>query len=112
MNAPKARSLAAKAPEKGSFPLDHGGTCKIPMKDFQNCIKNNKGSHALCREFSKKYLTCRMENNLMAKEDLSDLGFTNAAKMNALAAAKRDTGPKKEKTGFIAGMNIKGERSR
>ena len=109
MNAPTARSLAAKAPEKGSFPLDHGGTCKIPMKAFQNCIKNNKGSHAICRDFSKKYLTCRMDNNLMAKEDLSELGFTETAQLNALNAAKKDAGKKKETTGFIAGMNIKGE---
>ena len=112
MNAPAQRGLAARAPEKGSFPLDHGGTCKLPMKEFQNCIKTNKGSHAKCREFSKKYLSCRMEHNLMAKEELSDLGFTETAQMNAINASQRVSGIKKEKTGFIAGMNIKGERKR
>ena len=112
MNAPTARGLAAKAPEKGSFPLDHGGACKLPMKEFQDCIKKNKGSHALCRDFSKKYLQCRMTKNLMAKEDLSNLGFTEEAKVNAINAANRHAGARKEKTGFIAGMYIKGERNR
>ena len=111
MNAPTARGLAAKAPEKGSFPLDHGGACKSPMKEFQECIKINNGSHALCRDYSEKYLECRMAKNLMAKEDLSDLGFTKEAKANAINAAKRHAGTRKEKTGFIAGMYIKGERN-
>ena len=28
-----------------------------------------------CRDFSKSYLQCRMDNHLMAKEDLNTLGF-------------------------------------
>ena len=52
-----------------------------------------------------------MAKNLMAKEDLSDLGFTKEAKANAINAAKRHAGTRKEKTGFIAGMYIKGERN-
>ena len=43
--------------------------------------------------------------------DLSDLGFTKEAKANAINAAKRHAGTRKEKTGFIAGMYIKGERN-
>ena len=48
----------------------------------------------------------------MAKEDLSDLGFTKEAKTNAINAAKRHAAAHvRRRSGFIAGMYSKGERN-
>ncbi|XP_026761883.1 cytochrome c oxidase assembly protein COX19 [Galleria mellonella] len=62
-------------PDKGSFPLDHEGLCKKIMTKYMKCLFNNNGNNSLCREEAKEYLACRMENNLMLKEDFSKLGF-------------------------------------
>ncbi|XP_014367207.2 cytochrome c oxidase assembly protein COX19 [Papilio machaon] len=64
-------------PDKGSFPLDHDGVCKKSMTRFMKCLFNNNNNNSLCRDEAKEYLACRMENNLMAKEDWSKLGFKN-----------------------------------
>lgn len=64
------------APDKGSFPLDHSGACKIFMLRYMSCLTEHKDNTANCREETKNYLNCRMENNLMAKEEWSKLGFT------------------------------------
>ncbi|CAG4971584.1 cytochrome c oxidase assembly protein COX19 [Colias croceus] len=62
-------------PEKGSFPLDHEGVCKKSMMRYLNCLYDNNSNNSLCRSEAKEYLACRMENNLMAKEKWSKLGF-------------------------------------
>ena len=63
-------------PEKGSFPLDHDGECKAVMMNYLACIKKKRGTNdADCRELAKSYLVCRMDHNLMAKDDLVNLGF-------------------------------------
>lgn len=64
-------------PDKGSFPLDHDGTCKKVMISYMSCLRKNNNSNTACREEAKDYLQCRMDNNLMAKEDWSKLGFSN-----------------------------------
>ena len=112
MNSPSARQGPAKAPERGSFPLDHGGTCRPYMLEFQNCMKNNNSSHALCRDFSKKYLSCRMDNELMARDDFKNLGFSKEAEHKAKRAHEQHSADqrKKENTGFVAGLTIKGEK--
>ncbi|XP_025828812.1 cytochrome c oxidase assembly protein COX19 [Agrilus planipennis] len=63
-------------PDKGSFPLDHEGICKKLMVKYMNCLRKTHSDNSQCRKESKEYLACRMENNLMAKEDWSKLGFT------------------------------------
>jgi hypothetical protein len=45
------------------------------MKAYMECLKANKYESEKCRKFSKDYLECRMERNLMVKQDLSELGF-------------------------------------
>ncbi|KAI8490699.1 hypothetical protein Bbelb_314920 [Branchiostoma belcheri] len=60
---------------KGSFPLDHGGECKEFMRKYMRCLRDNLGENTKCRVESKDYLECRMKNNLMAKEDLKNLGY-------------------------------------
>uniref|UniRef100_A0ACD5T8J8 Uncharacterized protein n=2 Tax=Avena sativa TaxID=4498 RepID=A0ACD5T8J8_AVESA len=65
-------------PEKGVFPLDHLHECDLEKKDYLACLKSTGAQSEKCRAFSKKYLECRMERNLMAKQDMSELGFSNA----------------------------------
>ncbi|XP_046855212.1 cytochrome c oxidase assembly protein COX19-like [Xenia sp. Carnegie-2017] len=74
MNAGK-KVFQAKPPDKGSFPLDHDGECKEYMMNYMQCLKLNKNCNSKCRTESKLYLECRMERELMAKEDLELLGY-------------------------------------
>ncbi|GAU24726.1 hypothetical protein TSUD_355550 [Trifolium subterraneum] len=69
------RGLRPVPPEKGIFPLDHMHLCDLDKKEYLNCLKTAGNKSEICREFSKKYLQCRMEKNLMAKQDLAELGF-------------------------------------
>lgn len=62
-------------PEKGVFPLDHLHQCDLEKKEYIACLKSSRNQSEKCRMFSKKYLECRMEKNLMAKQDMSELGF-------------------------------------
>ena len=64
-------------PDKGSFPLDHFAECKEAMEAFMACLKANNYNQRVCRQESRDYLQCRMDNDLMAKEDMDILGFAN-----------------------------------
>lgn len=64
-------------PDKGSFPLDHENACKQQMVQYMNCLQLNRDNSTICRDEAKKYLECRMNNNLMAKEEWKSLGFTD-----------------------------------
>jgi len=70
---------ARSPPEKGSFPLDHFHECKSIHWNYLKCLKENKNDSFACREVSKDYLQCRMEKNLMVKEDLGNLGFNDTS---------------------------------
>lgn len=63
------------APEKGSFPLDHENACKRQMLKYMSCLSENTDNNSKCRDEAKSYLQCRMENNLMAQEEWTKLGF-------------------------------------
>ncbi|CAI0474697.1 unnamed protein product [Linum tenue] len=73
-------------PEKGVFPLDHLHECDLEKKDYLNCLKYGGHLSEKCRQFSKKYLECRMEKNLMAKQDMSELGFAEKSEMESSQA--------------------------
>ncbi|EPS69653.1 hypothetical protein M569_05116, partial [Genlisea aurea] len=62
-------------PEKGVFPLDHMHLCDLEKKGYLDCLKEKGHTSQKCRQFSRKYLECRMEKNLMAKQEMSELGF-------------------------------------
>ncbi|KAL2178656.1 uncharacterized protein P884DRAFT_240678 [Thermothelomyces heterothallicus CBS 202.75] len=63
-------------PQRGSFPLDHDGECKHVMMSYLDCIKKVKGvNEEQCRMLAKSYLACRMDRNLMARDDFKNLGF-------------------------------------
>jgi len=65
------------APVKGSFPLDHEGECKKFMLRYMICLRENGNQNSECRSLSKDYLDCRMEKQLMLKEDWDKLGFAD-----------------------------------
>lgn len=69
------KKFVPTAPEKGSFPLDHEGQCKRVMIQYMTCLQKNQDNNSLCREEAKAYLGCRMDNNLMAKEEWTKLGY-------------------------------------
>ncbi|KZS18483.1 Phosphopantothenoylcysteine decarboxylase [Daphnia magna] len=73
-------------PVKGSFPLDHEGECKRFMLRYMICLRENNNQNSKCREVSKDYLDCRMQKQLMVKEDWAKLGFGSVAtiKVNEL----------------------------
>jgi cytochrome c oxidase assembly protein subunit 19 len=77
MSAPSSRNrlFIPKAPEKGSFPLDHEGECKDIINKYLKCLKGTELDSSQCREVAKEYLGCRMDRNLMAKDDFKNLGF-------------------------------------
>lgn len=64
-----------RPPAKGSFPLDHDGDCKDLIKQYLDCLNKSKTDASYCRKISEKYLQCRMDHDLMAKEDFKNLGF-------------------------------------
>ncbi|ODV75199.1 Cox19p CYBJADRAFT_147103 [Cyberlindnera jadinii NRRL Y-1542] len=65
-------------PERGSFPLDHDHECSSIMTEYLECMKLVRGNNALnCRLLAKKYLGCRMDNQLMEKDEWKNLGLPN-----------------------------------
>lgn len=71
------KSFTPTPPQKGSFPLDHEGECKKFMIKYMLCLRENQNENSKCREESQKYLGCRMEKGLMAKEEWSKLGYSD-----------------------------------
>ncbi|KAJ2706195.1 Suppressor of Sensor Kinase (SLN1) [Coemansia sp. IMI 203386] len=62
-------------PDRGSFPLDHGGECKELMTLYLDCLQTNRGSYKQCKKLSKEYLECRMQKQLMDRDEWQNLGF-------------------------------------
>lgn len=71
------KTFSPVPPLKGSFPLDHEGECKKSMLRYMICLRENSNQNSECRQLSKEYLECRMQNQLMAKEEWSKLGFAD-----------------------------------
>jgi len=67
-------------PERGSFPLDHEGVCKSSMIKYMRCLADNRHRNTLCRDIAQEYLECRMNNDLMARDEWSNLGFNDKVK--------------------------------
>mmetsp|Transcript_20347 Transcript_20347/g.26366 ORF Transcript_20347/g.26366 Transcript_20347/m.26366 type:complete len:123 (+) Transcript_20347:102-470(+) len=92
-------------PERGSFPLDHGGECKPFAQEFMACLKSHGNEHVNCKQLSKKYLECRQNRGLMACDDLSQVGFGDSNIQESREKRIVLEG-KKEEQGFVAGMHI------
>jgi cytochrome c oxidase assembly protein subunit 19 len=69
--------IQSKAPDKGSFPLDHFKECKKEVAQYNKCLLKFDNLPKRCRKYQKAYLECRMDNGLMEKESLNKLGFTD-----------------------------------
>ncbi|KAJ7963048.1 Cytochrome c oxidase assembly COX19 [Quillaja saponaria] len=68
------RGLRPVPPEKGVFPLDHMHLCDLEKKDYLSCLKSSGHHSEKCRQFSKKYLECRMNNfNFVASSTLNGI---------------------------------------
>jgi len=51
-------------------------TTSVNVKeDYLACLKQHSNNAEKCQEVAKLYLECRMDRNLMAKQDLKHLGF-------------------------------------
>jgi cytochrome c oxidase assembly protein subunit 19 len=96
--------VKVKPPERGVFPLDHEGECRPRMVQFLECLKKNKQDHFPCKELSKSYLQCRMDHELMAKEDMGNLGF---GKDKEYVRVDPTLTASKEAEGFVAGIGVK-----
>ncbi|KAI0484759.1 putative cytochrome c oxidase assembly protein Cox19 [Xylariaceae sp. FL0804] len=82
-------------PQRGSFPLDHDGECKDIMTHYLACIKKTRGmNEEQCRGLAKNYLACRMDRNLMARDDFKNLGFQedSSQKISVPSPSKKGEG--------------------
>jgi cytochrome c oxidase assembly protein subunit 19 len=70
-----AQKQLVRPPQRGIFPLDHDAECREPMQEYLACLNVNEEVHHKCRELSKHYLQCRMDRNLMAKDDLNKVSY-------------------------------------
>lgn len=112
MGGPMSGSKAPLAPEKGVFPLDHFGECKRVMRAYLGCLKSRGDDAARCRDLSKKYLECRMERELMAKQPLEELGFSDTSEGVGVGAKPAREGARgggedarrKPAEGFVGGV--------
>lgn len=95
-----AGQSVVRPPQRGIFPLDHYGDCRAPMQAYLDCLQAHDDAHHKCQNLSKAYLECRMEHQLMAREDLQNLGYNHRVE----GAVEYDKA--KEKAGFVAGKHI------
>ncbi|CAL8583348.1 Cytochrome c oxidase assembly protein cox19 [Xanthoria parietina] len=87
-------------PERGSFPLDHDGECKPIIAGYLQCLRRARGTNEEgCRMLAKEYLKCRMEHNLMAPDELRNLGFADEVKKDVLGL--KEEGGEKERDGDV-----------
>ena len=64
-----ASPRTVRAPEKGSFPLDHLNECRGHIEEYFRCLTRNDNLAPKCREETRAYLNCRMDKELMDKEE-------------------------------------------
>ena len=99
---------ARTPPERGSFPLDHFQECRNIHDTYLRCLKTNKHDNLACKGTAKEYLQCRMDKNLMARDTLENLGFSETDKVTAerkTFVAEKDAvhrkGRDKQSEGFV-----------
>ncbi|KAK3588931.1 hypothetical protein CHS0354_023691 [Potamilus streckersoni] len=51
------------------------GECRAFMIKYMICLRDNNKETSQCRHESRDYLQCRMDRNLMKKEEMKKLGF-------------------------------------
>ena len=96
------------------------GKCRDSAQAFLHCLRGHDNDYRQCKEYSKAYLQCRMEENLMEPQDMSSLGFSEDKKKNNEQTTKENKGDtsikeneirgydrKREKEGFISGSGVR-----
>ena len=78
-----------RAPDRGSFPLDHFEECREIAERYNDCITINEGVPKKCRQLQKDYMECRMGKGLMKREPLESLGFTQETEWETEEAERR-----------------------
>ncbi len=53
--------VASRAPDKGSFPLDHFHECDKQAQLYNKCVSKHQLLPKRCRKFQIDYLECRMK---------------------------------------------------
>ncbi|CAM9304532.1 unnamed protein product [Pylaiella littoralis] len=76
-------------------------------KSFLACLEKNDRDHLPCKSLSKRYLACRMDRNLMAKEEFEKLGFTSEEEYQRIRSQAPVKEGKKEGEGFVGGTHIR-----
>ena len=104
-HAPTGRRWVSP-PERGSFPLDHDRACTPLRDEFLACLKAEGNEHVACRALSERYLACRMDKNLMARDAMENIGFGAAPAPNARVVTEGD----REREGFVAGTHLGARR--
>eukprot|EP00542_Grammatophora_oceanica_P013460 CAMPEP_0194044938 /NCGR_PEP_ID=MMETSP0009_2-20130614/16334_1 /TAXON_ID=210454 /ORGANISM="Grammatophora oceanica, Strain CCMP 410" /LENGTH=90 /DNA_ID=CAMNT_0038689627 /DNA_START=74 /DNA_END=343 /DNA_ORIENTATION=- len=66
------------------------------------CLDDEQAMHHKCRDLSKEYLRCRMDRELMAKEDLDGLGYSEEQTVRSASVYDKS----KERTGYVAGKHV------
>lgn len=67
------------------------------------CMRESGMESLKCRREVAAYLTCRMDHNLMAKEELDDLGLRKLDSASAAVTAAAETRTPQQR-GFVAGL--------
>ncbi|GMH46088.1 hypothetical protein BSKO_14052 [Bryopsis sp. KO-2023] len=100
-----ARGFQPKPPEKGVFPLDHFGECSREMQGYLDCLKAEGQDANKCQQLSRLYLECRMQRDLMAEQDLDEVGLDFVAKEGTSNSNVQEPESSRSKAakGFVAG---------
>lgn len=65
------------------------------MVSYLACIKKVKGvNESQCRELAKAYLSCRMDRDLMARDEFKNLGFQEEIGTQKTAGSSPEAGSK------------------
>ncbi|GBG79550.1 hypothetical protein CBR_g29697 [Chara braunii] len=123
---PKRRIQGLKAHYSGNKQTNSDGMAenlREDMKRYMECLREKKFVTDECKQFSKAYLACRMQRNLMAKQDLASLGFAEEASRESQSGNVNSSEESSEKlssieqsrrraqSGFVAGIRRKQRES-
>mmetsp|Transcript_4353 Transcript_4353/g.9798 ORF Transcript_4353/g.9798 Transcript_4353/m.9798 type:complete len:111 (+) Transcript_4353:894-1226(+) len=75
---------------------------RLRSQKYLACLKESRDVHHKCRDFSKEYLQCRMDHQLMSRENLDEMGFSEEQRV--VGATEYDKS--KEREGYVAGKHI------
>lgn len=97
--------MKPKPPINGSFPLDRDRVCIDEVEAYQQCLRNQEGNTAMCRQLAKEYLLCRMDNGLMAEIPLESLGYNGREAIEEEFPIEVQENSREAK-GFVPGKDI------